>query len=167
MATLESIPPGVRWAAAREVMVAHQAKGQVGYPPSIATDAQLGFSVLAYQSAAVLFGLRKGIPAFPLDSKAHADGPILGGGVYWPSEPKWDGVCAARGPPTSRYPGDTRQGDFQRERPIDFRGGPNVIPGLQGAMPRAFILSAGALSRITGSGRPNRSKSRLLPSLAS
>ena len=35
-------------------------KGQVCYPPSVATDAQLGFSVIAYQSAELLFDRREG-----------------------------------------------------------------------------------------------------------
>ena len=34
--------------------------GQVGLPPSVATDAQLGFSVIAYQSAELLFDRREG-----------------------------------------------------------------------------------------------------------
>ena len=37
-------PPGIR-----EVMGVLRSPAQVGYPPSIATDAHLGFSVMAYQ----------------------------------------------------------------------------------------------------------------------
>ena len=59
---LSSTPPGIRKAAFREVMDVLRYKGKVGYPPSVATDAQLGFSAMAYQYAEVLFGQREGIP---------------------------------------------------------------------------------------------------------
>ena len=49
-----STPAGVRKAAVREVMEALRAKGKVGYPTSVTTGAQLGYPVMAYQSAAIL-----------------------------------------------------------------------------------------------------------------
>ena len=48
---LSSAPPRIRKAAFREVIGAHRCKGQVGWPPSVATDARLGFSAMAYQLA--------------------------------------------------------------------------------------------------------------------
>ena len=42
-----------------------KAQGRVGYPPGVTTDAQLGCSVAAYQSAGILFCFCEG------------DGPIL------------------------------------------------------------------------------------------
>ena len=58
--TLASTPPVVRKAAVREVMKVLRARGQVGSRPSVATDAQLRFSVMAYQSASMLFVSRDG-----------------------------------------------------------------------------------------------------------
>ena len=43
--------------------------GQVGYPASMATDAQLGYSVTAYQSADILFGSREGRGSIPVRSE--------------------------------------------------------------------------------------------------
>ena len=40
----------------REVMALLQEKGQMGYPPPIATDARLGYAVMAHQSAEILSG---------------------------------------------------------------------------------------------------------------
>ena len=57
---LSSTPPGVRMAGFREVAVALRCEGQVGSPPSVATDAQSGYSFMAYQSAELLFGRREG-----------------------------------------------------------------------------------------------------------
>ena len=45
---LDAIPPGIRRAGFREVMEVLRRPGQVGYPPSVVTDAQLGFSAMAY-----------------------------------------------------------------------------------------------------------------------
>ena len=53
---LDASPPGTSKAGFREVMEALRSPGQPGCPPSVATDTQLGFSVMAYQSAEVLFG---------------------------------------------------------------------------------------------------------------
>ena len=36
-------------------MAVLRSTGHVGYPPSVATDSQLGFSAMAYQSAEVLY----------------------------------------------------------------------------------------------------------------
>ena len=58
---LFATPPGVRMAGYREVMEAIRCKGQAGYPPSVAIDALLGFSAMAYQSAKLPFGRREGI----------------------------------------------------------------------------------------------------------
>ena len=52
---LGAIPPGMRMAGFREVMEGLRSPAKVGYPPSVATDAQLGCSVAAYQSAEVRF----------------------------------------------------------------------------------------------------------------
>ena len=51
----DATAPGIREAGFREVVEGLRCPGQAGYPPSVATDAQLGFSVMAYQSAEVLF----------------------------------------------------------------------------------------------------------------
>ena len=56
----ECYPPGVWMAGFREVMEVLRSPGQVGNPPSIATNAHLGFPVMAYQSAEVLFGRCEG-----------------------------------------------------------------------------------------------------------
>ena len=45
---LPSTPPGFRKAAFREVTEVLRSKGQLGFPPSVATEAHLGFSVMAY-----------------------------------------------------------------------------------------------------------------------
>ena len=52
---LDAASPGIRKAGSREMVVVLRSPGQAGYPPSIATDAHLGFLVMAYQSAEVLF----------------------------------------------------------------------------------------------------------------
>ena len=52
--------PGIRQAGHREVAEVIRSPGQVGYPPSVATDAQLGFPVMAYQSAELLSGRCEG-----------------------------------------------------------------------------------------------------------
>ena len=48
--------PGIRGAGFREVMEVLRGPGKAGYPPSLATDSQLGFSVMAYRLAELLFG---------------------------------------------------------------------------------------------------------------
>ena len=53
--SLLSTPPAVRKTSVREVIESLLAMGQAGYLPGIATDAQLGFLVMAYQSADCLF----------------------------------------------------------------------------------------------------------------
>ena len=53
---LAATPPGIRKTGFRKVMEALRRKGQVGYPPSVATDAQLEFSSMAYQSAGLPLG---------------------------------------------------------------------------------------------------------------
>ena len=111
MPTLASTPPRVRKGAVREVMEVFRAKGQVGYLPSVATDAQLSFSAMTYQSAAILSGRATGIPLSSLDSKARARGPTPGGGMTWPSGPKWVIIRAARGPP-ARY----AAGEFPKDK---------------------------------------------------
>ena len=57
---LDVTPPGVRGEGFREVMEVLRSPGQVGYPPSVATDARLGSPVTAYQSAEVLLGRCEG-----------------------------------------------------------------------------------------------------------
>ena len=47
--------PGIRKAGNHEVAEVLRSRGQAGHPPSVATDAQLGFTVTAYQTAEVLF----------------------------------------------------------------------------------------------------------------
>ena len=58
---LDATPPGIRKAEFREVVKAPRRPGQVGYPLSVAADAHLGFSVMAYQSAEVLFDRCEGV----------------------------------------------------------------------------------------------------------
>ena len=53
---LPSTHPGIRRSGLRGVMDIRRCRRQVGYPPSVATDAQLGLSVMAYQSAELLLG---------------------------------------------------------------------------------------------------------------
>ena len=53
--TLNSTPPAAREASAREIIAFLKAKGQVGCPSSITTDAQLGYSEMARQSAEIPF----------------------------------------------------------------------------------------------------------------
>ena len=50
---LDAAPPGIRKAGFREVVEVLRIPGQVGSPPSFATGARLGSSVMAYQSAEV------------------------------------------------------------------------------------------------------------------
>ena len=52
--------PGSRKAVSRGNMDGLRRKGQAGLPPSVATDAQLGYSGAAYQSAELVFGQRAG-----------------------------------------------------------------------------------------------------------
>ena len=51
---LDVTPPEIRKAGFREVMEALRCKGQVSYPPSVATDAQVGFSAMANRSVGLL-----------------------------------------------------------------------------------------------------------------
>ena len=57
---LDATPPGIRKAGFREVLEVLRGPVKGGYPPSVATDAHLGFSVMAYRSAEVLFGRCEG-----------------------------------------------------------------------------------------------------------
>ena len=52
-------PPGVRRAGRRDAMAVILCKVQVGYRPSVVAGAQLGFPVMAYQSAELLIGQRE------------------------------------------------------------------------------------------------------------
>ena len=58
---LDVTTPGIRRAGLREVMGVFRSTEQAGYPPSVATSAQLGLSVMAYQSAELLFGRCGGV----------------------------------------------------------------------------------------------------------
>ena len=60
VSVLNATHPVIRTAGFREVMGVLRSPGQVGYLPIIATDAQLGFSVMARQSAEVLFDPHEG-----------------------------------------------------------------------------------------------------------
>ena len=53
----QKMPPGIRKASAREVLHVLENPNQKGYPGTVNADACLGFSVYAYRSAEVLFGL--------------------------------------------------------------------------------------------------------------
>ena len=57
---LDATHSGIRKAGFREVIEVLRCPGQVGYLPSVATNAQLGFSVTTYQSAELLFDRRGG-----------------------------------------------------------------------------------------------------------
>ena len=57
---LGATSPGIRRAGLGEVVEVIRCPGQVGFPPSVATDAQLGYSVMAYESAEALFGRCEG-----------------------------------------------------------------------------------------------------------
>ena len=52
---LDATHPGIRKVGFRELLVARRRPGQVGVPPCVATDAQLGFPFMACQSAEVRF----------------------------------------------------------------------------------------------------------------
>ena len=52
---LNAAPPGICKAGFHEVAEVVRRKGKLGYPPSVATDSQLGYSVAAHQSAELLF----------------------------------------------------------------------------------------------------------------
>ena len=56
VAFLSSTPPAAEGASVREVMEFLRARRQEEYPPIIATEAQLGYSVTACQSKEILFG---------------------------------------------------------------------------------------------------------------
>ena len=58
--------------------------GQAGYPPSVAADAHLGFSVMAYQSAEVLFGRCLGQGSVPVR--------VAGSGARAPQGSKKDDI---------------------------------------------------------------------------
>ena len=58
--SLNSTPAAARKDPAREVMEVLRTKGQVGHPPGISTDAQLGCSAMAYQIAEILPGYFEG-----------------------------------------------------------------------------------------------------------
>ena len=53
-------PQGSGQLCAEESWRSFDPKGEVGYPPSVATDAHLGYSVICWQSGAILFGSREG-----------------------------------------------------------------------------------------------------------
>ena len=57
--------PGVRKAAVRELLASLRSEGQVRFLPSAATDASLGYSAMAGQSAQDLFENSEGGPARP------------------------------------------------------------------------------------------------------
>ena len=59
VADSDTAPPSIRKAGFREVVEVLRCPGEVGYPPGVATDAQLGFSAMAYQPAEMLFGRRE------------------------------------------------------------------------------------------------------------
>ena len=88
-----------RKATAREVIEFLRTKGQVGYPLSTATDSQLGYSVMAYQSADVLFGAREGDGSISFELKERAR-PV------WPE--KQIGPTGQGGVLLALYRGDTR-----------------------------------------------------------
>ena len=90
---LNSTPPGARKAAAREVMGLLRAKGQVGCPPGIFTDAQLGFCLGAVKVA----------DRYWFVSKALAQAPIPARRMNWPSGPKWDIVHVVHKQCASQY----------------------------------------------------------------
>ena len=56
----DAAPPGIRRADFREAMDVPRCPGQVGFPPSVAADTQLGSSTIAYRSAEALFGRCEG-----------------------------------------------------------------------------------------------------------
>ena len=55
MASVESSPPPLRKAGVREILEGLPAAGQVGGPPSMNTDANLGFCSVGYQISEVAF----------------------------------------------------------------------------------------------------------------
>ena len=52
---LDATPPGIRKTGFREVMEVLRSPRQVGYPPSVATDARLGLTEIVRQAAEALF----------------------------------------------------------------------------------------------------------------
>ena len=73
---VDATSPGIRKAGFRGVMEVLRCPGQVGYPPGVATDAQLGFSVKAYQSAEAFSAAAKGAGAKWRDLRDRERGPI-------------------------------------------------------------------------------------------
>ena len=58
MVSVKSTPPTLRKVGAREMSGALPDPGQVGYPPSMNTDASMGDSCMGYQSHEVAFASR-------------------------------------------------------------------------------------------------------------
>ena len=100
---LNAAPPGIGRAGFREVMGDLRSPGQAGYLPSIATDALLGFSVMAYQSA-IGHGVpvAKGMVAPRPALRDHAREPARGVKENLSNGRKWETVLVALAPPTGR-----------------------------------------------------------------
>ena len=150
---LSSNHPGVRIAAFRKVKETLRSRGKVGWPPSVATDAHPGFSVMAYQSGAILFASRE------WDSHILV---LIWGGTSLLSASRWDTVFVARGPPILRHRLDMKWGcSPQKKSPR------NMAPGRPGFAPRVFMCDIWDVSRNFGIWRLNRAKCVfLLPSMA-
>ena len=131
---LGATPPGIRKAGFREVMEVLRRPGQVGYPPNVATDAQLGFSVMASQSAEVFSPEARRKVVFWSASREPARGPAKAAKQdTWPNGRRWATAHVAPTQPA------------RRRRPVTWR---ESIPGTKpmgsncrrGAAPGRFVI---------------------------
>ena len=117
---------------------------QAGYPPSIATDAQLGSSVMAYHSAEVLFDRRGGDGHFLVALRERARQPAKGVKENLPNGRKSGAVLAALAPPARRRRLDTWRESTLDTRPAGFNCGGILAPG------RSDFFAAATYARDSG-----------------
>ena len=174
--------PGVRMAAFRDVMEVLRLRGKAGYPPGAPTDANLGYSVMAYQSGAILSGSReRDSHNFALIegmcARAHPGGrnelAQLAKVRYSPrcTRPTHVGtrLDMRLGRRRNSVHGarlDMRLGRPPRQETADFRCGWNMVLGRADSTPRVFLRSVGDISRNLGIGWLNRPKSVVRSSMA-
>ena len=128
---LGATPPGIRKAGFREVVEILRRPGQVGRPPDVATEAQLGFSAMAYQLAEALFGAAAGAGALWRELRDRARGRAREDGrETWRSAQKWVTTPAALALPISPRPRVIRWGNIPRAKRSESDIGNTMAPRL-------------------------------------
>ena len=115
-----------------------RAKGQVGCPPGIFTDAQLGFCLGAVKVA----------DRYWFVSKALAQAPIPARRMNWPSGPKWDIAHVVHKQRTSQYCFGTRWKHSPMAKHIGCRCGVDRDRGRHDGLQRVPAPIRRAISHI-------------------